>query len=154
MILNFHYETFRRSLQKLPDDIIYECILPYTYELQSPELCEDIQDFYYTKNILFDLYYTRYPYDMADQYNWLSNDITRFLNDDQGTMYDIVPFFCQAVSRQYLMRFKSKMDIQRLIQIRELSNLPKISRDIWMKLAILLPAERTKLIHFIHQETA
>ena len=43
-------------IRRLPDDIIREYILPYTYQPQSPELCKDIQTYYTTLQELSDVY--------------------------------------------------------------------------------------------------
>jgi len=152
MILNFHKKTFIQSVQNLPDDIIREYIIPYTYELQTSELCIDIQNFHYTKHTLFELYNSRYPEPDSEQYEWLSNDITRFLNEDQGTIHGIVPFYRRVVSRLFSMRFKSNMELEYFIQHMELNDVSLI-RDIMMKIGILLPVERIKLLAFIHRET-
>jgi hypothetical protein len=47
-------------MDKLPIDIIREEILPYTYQPQPKELCNDIRSFYNIRDYLYKLYYNRW----------------------------------------------------------------------------------------------
>lgn len=54
----------KELLDKLPNDIINK-IISYTYNIQSKELLEDIESYYYTKWLLINIYtkkYTRYDW--------------------------------------------------------------------------------------------
>jgi hypothetical protein len=61
---------------KLPEHIVQH-IISYTYQVQRPKLLMDIQNFYVTRNILFEtasiIYTTRYLYNYI---NWFQKDYT------------------------------------------------------------------------------
>ena len=100
--------TLSTLLSRIPDDIIREYILPYTYDLQSPILCNDIRNYFESTQYLQDLYKKRYIDDAIEQVSWLSNDIERFMNEDVGTMYAIMPFFHNCLTRLYSLREKTE----------------------------------------------
>ena len=62
---------------KLPEEIIRENILPYSYCLQPEELCSDIQSFYLTKRTLYEIYETKWAH-TDDPIKLLDVDITRY----------------------------------------------------------------------------
>ena len=47
-------------LQKIPQEVIRENIIQYTYNTQSRELLDDIISFIYSKEILIELYSERW----------------------------------------------------------------------------------------------
>ena len=64
-------------LQKIPQDVIRENIIPYTYNTQPRELLDDIISFIYMKEILIELYYEKWHEWHDENYmDWLSNDIS------------------------------------------------------------------------------
>lgn len=44
-------------MNKLPEDLIFNCIIPYTYSTLSKELLEDIRSFTHTLEIISTIYY-------------------------------------------------------------------------------------------------
>lgn len=129
----------------IPQDIMRECILPYTYNPQPSELCEDIRDYFESSNQMFDLYLEthRTPQDARD---WLSNDICRFMNQDQATMWGYTDFFIQFYRRVYLMRDADRAQIAAFIE-RTL-NFP-FPIDINRHIAMMTPPERKQLWSYL-----
>ena len=68
----------------LPDDIIQNHILPYTYLIQSNKLCKDIQTYHFTLNRIINFYKIEFEPDAESEpslVNYLSllrRDITRY----------------------------------------------------------------------------
>ena len=102
-------------LKKIPDDIIREYIIPYTYNSQSPELCADINSFYNTYNSLNNKYELVYGLG-NDSKDWLSNDICRFLNNDFPTMLGYRDFYINIYRRIYMNHGKCCDNIIKCIQ--------------------------------------
>ena len=136
------------QLQKLPDDIIRECIIPYTYQPQSPLLCADIRSFYNTYHNMCEIYSLAYPLHNENKES-LSNDIVRFLNDDFATMYGYRKFYINVYRRHFMNRDKDIDTIIGCIQKTE----TKIPNDIQIHIGILTPQERLKLEDFLMDNT-
>ena len=72
-------------MKKIPVHVIIENIIPFTYKVQSKELCEDIQSFSTTLNEIKDIYKAHHRFLGENEIwqQWLVNDIATFIN--QGT---------------------------------------------------------------------
>ena len=136
------------QLQKIPDDIIRECILPYTYEPQHPLLCADIRSFYNTYNNMCEIYGLAYPLHNESK-EWLSNDITRFLNDDFPTIYGYRKFYINAYRRMFMNWHK---DIDKIIDCIQTTE-TKVPNDIQIHIGIMTPQERLQLEDFLMNNT-
>lgn len=89
---------------KVPEHLIREVVLPFAYNSQSKELCEDIRSFYHTKNDVINIYKNKFErlYGYGNGYGygndiqgyaqnsrfdnlcieWLDNDIIYYLNEN------------------------------------------------------------------------
>jgi hypothetical protein len=54
-------------IDRLPNDIIHK-IISYTYNVQPKELLEDIESYYYTRSILYNMAISKYF-----RYNWFES---------------------------------------------------------------------------------
>jgi hypothetical protein len=135
-------------LQKLPDEIVRECILPYTYQPQSPLLCADIRSFYNTYHNMCEIYSLAYPLHNESK-EWLSNDITLFLNDDFATMCGYRIFYINAYRRMFMNRDKDVDTIIHCIQ----KNDKKVPNDIKIHIGLMTPQERLQLEDFLMDNT-
>ena len=131
-------------MDTLPLDIIRECIMPYTYSPQPPKLCMDIQSFAQVKELLD----TNYAVNHGDEfYDWMANDISRFLNNDLPTMLGYHDFFMNVLKRSMMLKNKS---FEQLVYFEQNTTYKMSSmRESNMKLALLDPLERTHLINFM-----
>jgi hypothetical protein len=149
--------TFEKLIQKIPSEVLRENILPYTYLTQSKELCEDIQSFFYTRNVLYYMYECRYgDNEYESEIAWLENDIIRFMNDDIATMFGYSENHINKFRRLYIFHDKSDHII-----INGINTMYKykckchkyqnqyIIRCISCMLGILKCNERSKLIEFL-----
>lgn len=137
----------RQRIYQLPDDVIREYILPYTYEPQSQELCEDIRNYYEVSNHLL----TKYQQIYKDGYNnedkeWLLNDISRFMNKDKATMFGYVDFYIQFFQRIYMLQNATR---DRIIEFLQSPKYYPFTRDIYRNIGFMKPHEREKLKSFI-----
>ena len=135
-------------LQKLPDEIVRECILPYTYEPQSQKLCADIRSFYNTYHNMCEIYSLAYPLHNESK-EWLSNDITRFLNDDFPTMSGYRLFYINVYRRMFMNRDKDVYTIIHCIKNTE----TKVPNDIKIHIGLMTPRERLQLEDFLMDNT-
>ena len=132
---------------KLPLEIILTHIIPYTYITQSKELINDIQSFNKTKEILKEVYYKRwkdtFEYEINADLNWLYNDISRFFNEEQATMYGYKNNCIKKYKRLYILQKK-----QLEIIIKYISKRRKPIQSINIQLGLLNPEERNRFINF------
>jgi len=132
-------------LRKLPDEIIRENILPFSYSPQNIYLLDDIESFVSSRDYLIDLYSNSWA-NINHNLFWLSNDISRFLNDNTSSSNGFSLNNIDKWRRLYMFRDKSDYVI-----ISFLSNYTKRKSiiDINISLGILTPHERTRLIDFL-----
>jgi len=82
-----------------------------------------------------------------DSYHaWLSNDICRFLNDDQPTMYGYVAFYRVIFRRLYMNHTK---DLQMIRPPAEFGDDGDMFSDIKVSIGLLNPTERLRLERFL-----
>lgn len=137
----------QQKIYRLPDDVVREHILPYTYKPQSQELCEDIRNYYEISHHLFAKYHQLYKdgYRNEDK-EMLLYDIQRFMNKGKTTMFGYVDFYIQFFQRFFMLR-NAHRD-----QIVEFLKMPKyyyFTRDIHGNIGIMKPHEREKLKEFL-----
>lgn len=75
----------KQYIDKLPFEVVFNHIIPYTYSSQSKILLEDIRNYVYTFNLISSVYYNRWIVFWGEPKNedkyWLCNDIYRFVDD-------------------------------------------------------------------------
>ena len=133
--------ALRKFWRTLPQDIVIEHIMPYTYRKQSPEILYDIHNFYQDYALVDEYYSHNY-----NHYMWL-NDIVSFftLPHFQGSKKKGV----DKILQRHLY-YKNKED-SALIEIVFDLYYKNIGRDIDRKVrflwGLLLPIERTRFIN-------
>ena len=139
-------------MNRLPIDIIREHILPYTYEPQSKELCNDIKSFYKCMNYLRLLYYERWKhsfhYEEDADLNWLDNDISRYFNDDQAIMLGFTENCIEKYSRIFRLKNKNTQTVSNYIRTYTGYG-TKALTSINIQMGILTPKEREDFILFV-----
>ena len=131
----------------IPDDIIREHILPYTYEPQPKSLCDDIRNFYVVSHDLKTMYETIYHNGYENEHrDWLENDIGRFMNEDFPTMFGYREFYLQFYRRMYQLQHAHNSKIISFFGIEE-SN--PFTTKIQRRMALMTPSERDKLKSFL-----
>ena len=132
---------------KLPEEIIREHILPYSYCKQSDSLCKDIQEFYKTKKKVNELYKTIYT--EAESMNWLDNDITRFMNNDIPTMNGYTYRHLDIWSRLYYFSNADNEYIE--MTINKIDCKGNVNTNVNIKLGLMNNEERKMLTTFLHK---
>lgn len=133
-------------LDSIPDDIIREHILPYTYEPQPKTLCDDVRNYNHVLNELKAMYATIYSNGYNNEDNdWLSNDIERFMNEDFPTMFGYRDFFLQFYRRMFLLQHANENKIISLLNTETFKMSTKVPRQI----ALMTPSEREDLNTFL-----
>lgn len=148
----FNYYMTSRSLWKnLPIEIIREHIIPYTYNCQSIELCNDIKSFNETKLYLLYLYFQKYYFIQDDNLwlEWLDNDILRFINTEIPDTYGLENFYLPLYRRLPLINDKSDKFIRDYV-FNYMKNF-EVMRHIQTNIGLLDTEEREYLIQFIHK---
>ena len=137
---------------RLPEEIIREHILPFSYCPQSDSLCKDINTFYTTKKVVLELYETIYA-DFIDAddapMNWLDNDITRFMNNDIATMNGYTHRYLDIWSRLYYFSDKSDEVIQTITD--NIDHRGNVKTNINIKLGLINFKERKQLLEFLYK---
>lgn len=129
----------------IPEDLIRDHILPFTYSPQSSHLCDDIRSYHKTMLSITNIYNTGFT---RDPIEWLSNDICRFLNNDKPTMYGYVEFYITVFQRIYMYNNLDLDIVRKKVTLMEDTD-SLFPRDIKIVVGLLQPTERNELKQFL-----
>ena len=137
-------------INSLPLELM-EVIRKYTYKPQPKSLLNQITKLYTFKKILYSTYTLLYNYELDSQpnaiENWIDNDITLYLNDDQGTMYGYRETIYDVLSRNYVFNTKDK-----IINYLNKHNICMDSKtNINIYLSLMNNNEITQLVKYINK---
>ena len=138
-------------LQKIPEEVIRENIIPYTYNTQSRELLDDIISFIYSKEILIELYSeTWHEWEDETYMDWLSNDISRFFNEDRATMLGFVDSNINKFKRLFKIFYKNYDKIKIINVMKKFESPNTLSLFHFNTcLGILTSSERLDFLRFV-----
>jgi hypothetical protein len=133
--------------RRIPVDLFRDHILPYINRPQPIALRDDLLSYHRTMALFKALYSERFPTGPATDVGssdlaWLSNDICRFLNNDQPTMFGHVEFYKKVFRRLYMNRFQNRVDVR-------VPSCDEHFNDIKVSVGLLLPDERQQLLAFL-----
>jgi len=130
---------FTRYIHQLPLELRLFCIIPYTYQLQSPELMRDIRGYRVDIDILDNLYHTQYN----DQI--LLFELKSFCNDTSNNNI-MNPSYKDIWKRHFLYSSISDCNIEQIIEsfIQKNINIYRKTRFI---LGLLSIEERNTFIN-------
>jgi hypothetical protein len=130
------------NIKLLPDDIVVNHIIPYTYEKQPIILLQDIRS--YSSDLdLIDNYYMFESNEII-----LLNDLVRFCNNNIAPVYDVEPRYETILKRHFSMKDKTRLEIKQFVFIdfhRRLIVHPE--RKIKFLWGLLTPVERTRFFN-------
>ena len=146
MILANNYYS---KMNTLPIEIVRDTIIPFTYCPISPELKKDLLSFHKTNDKIRKIYALQFPPnktipDGDGDLAWLSNDITRFINNDVPLLSGYVTFYKEVFKRLYMNKNKTLQNVK----LPNLYNYENFN-DIKTTLGLLTPEERDKLEVFL-----
>jgi hypothetical protein len=137
-------------LDFIPQCIIRDIIIPYTYCTQPAALLEDLRSYYLTMSWMKDLYREKCPICDEEESDmallWMRCDICMFLNNDQPTMFGIVEFYRIVFRRMYMNQSKLLCDV---VLDGGLSHSSENFNDIKVSIGLLNPTERLRLEGFL-----
>mgnify|MGYP001168026387 CR=1 FL=1 len=136
----------KKWIQKLPDDIIRECILPYTYRPQSPELCKDIKSYHAILQELSDMYKSMHVSYKNEDKEFLLYHITLFMNNHKSLIFGYEDSYIEFFRRLYMLQNASR---NRIIQFLKRPTW-YFTKKIYSYIAIMKPDEREDLKTFLH----
>jgi hypothetical protein len=141
-----------RFVNRLPDDIKNH-IIPYTYNLQSKSLLDDIQNYRMTKMILFELYYYWWidyvGENEPEDKHWLFNDLVAYTNDYNATINGFIDKFYNIWGRNVFLKKRKGIDIY--FQKIERKN---VSTQINIVLGLLTPKERNEIVMIVTEKNS
>ena len=138
-------------ISRLPIDIVRR-IIPYTYQIQEKPLLNDITHFTEAKHQLYQVYYNYWTIEMqspdASEYTyWLINDIVRYANQCNPTMYGYVDSFYNIFKRHISLQTNEQVD-QYVDKVEEKT----VSTQINIFLGLLTIPERNDFLCRVTQE--
>lgn len=140
-----------QKINCLPQNII-DYIIPYTYQLQSSNLLEDISSFIESKQKICHIYRDRWSMYMEifnvctkEDKNWLINDIGIMLNENQASMYGYTDYMRSIFARHYCLKHSNKNDIDKFIKKLDYYNVDTQINIYW---GLMNPEERRTFILF------
>lgn len=135
-----------QNLNFLPQNIV-DCIIPYTYRLQSNDLLEDIRSFVETKQTICSIYRIRWDIfdylEVNEDKNWLINDISIQLNEDQASMYGYTDYNRSVFSRHFRLKNYAKNKLDEFILKTEFTDVVWQINFTW---GLMNPLERDVFI--------
>ena len=143
-------ESLILLMKKLPNEIILNEIIPYTYEKQPGELMSDLVSFHDTRDQLYDFYEEKWDMYPDENYvDWLFNDISRFMNNDIPSIVGISDGNIEKMRRIYFFRDKSDQYIFQFVNY-DMMIVFSSETSINILIGCLTPRERLQLLTFIH----
>jgi hypothetical protein len=125
----------------LPEDVIINHIIPYTYNIQPKLLLYDIKNYTEDLNLIKNAYTYDYNFDV------LLHDLIQFCNNGKIPLYIVSEKYCNIVNRHIKYKDYNKDQINNLLFLnlhKKSGNIFKKIRFIW---GLLLPIQRTRFIN-------
>ena len=139
-----------KYIKSLPDGIIQN-IISYTYNIQPPELRDDIKSYYNVSKLTKEMYEDRWEHcDNQTAFDWLINDIIRFLNRDIPTMYGYQEYYKNIIKRHFKIRNKTDKEIFDILCDIDESSCQEDTNFFKISMGLLTPIERNQLMHFLN----
>jgi hypothetical protein len=130
-----------KYIKLLPEEIIINNIIPYTYNIQEKDLLFDI------KNYTNDLNLIKIPYTYDYNFHILLHDLIQFCNNRLTPLYDVDEKFYNIIKRHIKYKDYNKILINDLLffKINTFNgNILKKIRFLW---GLFTPIERTQFIN-------
>ena len=111
-------------------------------------MCLDIINFHNVRKIIVKQYSERYDNTIEDKYDWISNDVTRFMNKDLPTLFfGYHQCYVDKICRLFLMKDKNKEETTNFII--KLVDKKSVKFENNLRIALLKPKERDLLVNFM-----
>tara|TARA_Y100000590_G_C15589072_1_gene965298 strand:+ start:52 stop:510 length:459 start_codon:yes stop_codon:yes gene_type:complete len=139
-------------IKRLPTDVVNK-IIPYTYEVQSPELLADIRNYSNTMKVIRDIYRKEWLEDgdlcncsgcfiSTEDIDWLINDIFGYANNGFPTGIVYVDEFCD-----FWLRYKKMNTYNQVYTYMTTFERKPVVTQINMFWGIMRPEERILFVN-------
>jgi len=129
-------------IQKLPEDVIINHIIPYTYQVQPRRLLYDIRSFVNDYSFVESIYMTQFNAHI------LLNDLLRFCYINVSPSYGIENIFEKVLRRHYCISGKSEECLINIVRLNFHRNVKvQTERKIKFIWGLLTRQERTQFIN-------
>jgi len=129
-------------IDRLPEDVIINHILPYTYKLQPIKFLNDIRSFVTDYSLIESIYMTQFNEII------LLHDLLRFLYINISPSYGIENIFDTVLRRHFCLKNKNEEFLINIVIICFHRNIDiNIERKIKIIWGLLRPNERTQFIN-------
>ena len=127
-------------IYRLPEEIIREHILPYSYNIIPINLKNDIRSFYSDYNLIINYYITFFNYKI------LLYDLILYCNGgNEQPIYELSDRYKQIVKRHTIISSKTDGQLVEYFMCYFHTNQEK--KNIWFLFGLLTPSERTEFIN-------
>jgi len=129
-------------IQSLPEDVVINHIIPYTYQLQPKRLLSDIRSFVNDYALVESIYMTQFNAHI------LLHDLLRFCHINLYPSYGMENLFDSILRRNYLISGKSEEYLINIVRLNFHRNVePQPERKIKFIWGLLTRQERTEFIN-------
>lgn len=140
-------------LRRIPEEIIRQEIIPYTYSPQSKELLADIRSFYVDWNIIDNAYLVDYNYPVLvrDLQIYCRNIIynSNIFDNDSELFHDFTYDYRGLIVKY--VKLKQTNEIKSLIHKMMVDFISRINnpkrRNAWFLFGLMTPVQRTRFIN-------
>ena len=136
-------------MQKIPIHVIIENIIPFTYKVESKELCEDIQTFSTTLSEIKNIYKVHHRFLGENEIwqQWLVNDIATFINQGTPTIYGYTDNCLEKYRRLFILKDKPHWFVREFVW--NITTKLDLNIPIFINTGILTTRERKNLLLII-----
>lgn len=136
-------------MEKLPTHLIIDKIVPFTYKIQSKELCQDIQTFLTTLSEIKNIYKLRHRFLGENEIwqQWLVNDIATFINKGIPTIYGYTDNCLEKYRRLFILKNKPHWFVREFVW--NITTKTDLNLPIFINIGILTSNERENLLLII-----
>lgn len=114
-------------MRNLPEDVIYQKIIPFTYLPQNTELLKDIENFVKSKKIVLDIYEKYFDFDGREEYkHWLLNNLDNFINHNVPTFSYLTQHYIGICKRHFNLKNKSNSQVVEYVKYLEKKTYPEL----------------------------
>jgi hypothetical protein len=131
-----------KRIRKLPDDIIINHIIPYTYSPQPNKLLCDIRSYVHDYGYIDNMYLYDYNYAI------LLNDLLMYCNNRKQPIYEMESRFALILFRNFKLSKYNSAELQYFVYFRFYKNTPNAEQQkikfLW---GLMNQSERTDFIN-------
>ena len=138
---SWELSNFRKYINHIPEDVIINNIIPYTYNIQNKKLLRDI------KNYTEDLNLVKISYTYDYNFHILLHDLIQFCNNGILSLYEVNEKYCNIINRHIKYKNYNKDNIYNFLFLNIHTYNENFLKKINFLWGLLKPIERTRFIN-------